>query len=235
MSYQEFRISSWDIRLGIRLSHGDIPNVMDSHWADQEMPVIHSISFDSTEEELVVTAPSAAATSAEAATSSTTTATAAPSGGGAKAGGHSAAGVSLCPTSAMKRQSYRNMLDSRFNKTSFNTLQYPSSPTTAARTHRSLSPVAAALATVVQSSFDSIDTVETSASSTDASRFGHVTTSFESSATVDTTTDEATTGPYAIKGPVMRLFHRVHREQCSKKRAKKNEERNRKLLFYWMI
>ena len=68
MSYQEFRISSWDIRLGIRLSHGDIPNVMDSHWADQEMPVIHSISFDSTEEELVVTAPSAAATSAEAAT-----------------------------------------------------------------------------------------------------------------------------------------------------------------------
>ena len=49
-----------------------------------------------------------------------------------------------------------------------------------------------AAATLAQSSFDSIDTIETS--STDASRLEHVTTSFESSATADTTTTDSTTG-----------------------------------------
>lgn len=46
--------------------------------------------------------------------------------------------------------------------------------------------------TLAHSSFDSIDTIETS--STDASRLEHVTTSFESSATADTTTTDSTTG-----------------------------------------
>ena len=73
----------------------------------------------------------------------------------------------LCPSSALKRQSYRNAVESRICR--------------------------ANSASNVPSSFDSIDTIETSASSTDASRLDQVTTSFESSATADTTTTDSTT------------------------------------------
>lgn len=89
--------------------------------------------------------------------------------------------VLLLPTSApWKRPLYHSVgINSRFRHQQQAQHGSASSP--------GMNPAGSAAA---QSSFDSIDTIETS--STDASRLDHVTTSFESSATGDTTTDDTT-------------------------------------------
>ena len=151
------------------------------------MPVIHSISFDSTEDLDEDFPPLGRNYDGN------------PAAMGATSTDPVKLGANLlCPSSAMKRQSYRNTLDSRHGKaTGFNAMQTLTSPGTnrSATTGEPFGLVAATgAAGAAQSSFDSIDTIETSASSTDVSRLDHVTTSFESSATADTTTTDEAAG-----------------------------------------